>query len=138
LISGHVDVRHWDEVESAEVASLEYRSQMLSVRGITIRWLSKCGDDGTGSPQYGLRFFTAEPRGEIPIHAHAYHQTVYILTGRFKSWEFDSETDELVSEKLCGPGDFIYVPGMVPHGMKNISDTESGTFLCCICTPGKD
>ncbi len=32
-----------------------------------------------------------------------------------------------------GPGDSIYVPSMEPHGMRNISENEPGTFLCCIC-----
>jgi len=33
---------------------------------------------------------------------------------------------------VSGPGDFIYIPSLEPHGMKNISDTETATFLCCI------
>jgi quercetin dioxygenase-like cupin family protein len=27
----------------------------------------------------------------------------------------------------------IHVPSLEPHGMKNISDSETATFLCCIC-----
>jgi len=134
-MSGLIRMRKAEDVESAVVEALEYKGDQLPVKGITIRWLSKCGDDGTGSPAYGLRLFTAEPGGEIPIHSHAYHQTAYILTGWFESWEFDPNTDEIVQKRLCGPGDFIYVPSMVPHGMKNVSDNEPATFLCCICTP---
>ena len=37
-------------------------------------------------------------------------------------------------EKRClRSGDAIYLPSMEPHGMRNISDTEPATFLCCIC-----
>jgi quercetin dioxygenase-like cupin family protein len=134
-MSGVVTMQRAEDIENVMVEGLEYKGKMLPVKGIGIRWLSKCGDDGSGSPAYGLRYFTAEPGGEIPIHTHAYHQTVYILSGVFESWEFDPKTDEIIQKKLCGPGDFIYVPSMVPHGMKNISDAEPGAFLCCICTP---
>lgn len=33
--------------------------------------------------------------------------------------------------KITGPGDYIYVPSMEPHGMKNLGD-EPVTFLCRI------
>ena len=57
---------------------------------------------------------------------------MYILTGEFECWSFDPETDEISEKEVCGPGSFIYVPSMEPHGMKNTSDTEEATFLCCI------
>jgi quercetin dioxygenase-like cupin family protein len=103
------------------------------VERISIRGLSTYGDDGSGGPEYGLRFFTADPGGEIPIHSHFYHQTKYILSGRIDCWEFDSDTDDLVQSTSCGPGDSAYVPSFVPHGMKNVSDTEPASFLCRIC-----
>ena len=86
-----------------------------------------------GQPEYGLRLFTARPGGEIPIHSHFYVQTMYIVSGQFECWRFDPETDELAQTVVCGPGDSIYVPSMEPHGMRNISEKESGAFLCCIC-----
>ena len=58
---------------------------------------------------------------------------MYILTGRFQCHQYDPKTDEKVRSKDCGPGDTIYVPGMEPHGMRNLSDSEPGAFLCCIC-----
>ena len=61
---------------------------------------------------------------------------MYIVSGQFECWEFSRETDEIVNKRVCGPGDMVYVPGMEPHGMRNMSDTEPGTFLCCICTLG--
>ena len=91
------------------------------------------GEDGMGYPEYGLRYFTAQPGGEIPIHNHFYQQTMYILSGRFECYQYDPETDKPLKSMVCGPGDVIYLPSMEPHGMKNISDTEPATFLCCIC-----
>ncbi|MGD8952353.1 MAG: cupin domain-containing protein, partial [Desulfobacterales bacterium] len=66
-------------------------------------------------------------------HNHFYQQTMYILSGRFECYQYDPETDKPLKSMVCGPGDVIYLPSMEPHGMRNISDTEPATFLCCIC-----
>ena len=63
---------------------------------------------------------------------------MYIVSGQFECWQFDPGTDELVNTVICNPGDSIYVPSMEPHGMKNTSDTEEATFLCCICNVYED
>jgi quercetin dioxygenase-like cupin family protein len=119
--------------EEIIIDKFPYRGEYRKVKGIGVRWLSQHGDDGAGHPDYGLRFFTAQPGGEIPIHNHFYHQTMYILTGQFECHQYDPQTDEVVQSVICGPGDTIYIPSMEPHGMKNTSDTEPATFLCCIC-----
>jgi quercetin dioxygenase-like cupin family protein len=106
---------------------------MLPVTGISVRWLSRHGDDGSGYPEYGLRHFTARPGGEIPIHNHFYHQTMYILSGRFECYQYDPDSGRPLKSVVCGPGDVVYVPSMEAHGMKNLSDVESAEFLCCIC-----
>jgi quercetin dioxygenase-like cupin family protein len=125
-------------VEDIAIEKFPYRGRMREVKGISVRWLSKCGDDGHGSPEYGLRLFTAQPGGEIPIHNHFYHQTMYILEGEFECWSFDPASDELVEKKVCGPGSSIYIPSMEPHGMKNLSDRQVGRFLCCIANVYQD
>jgi len=127
-----MEVLNWKDKEDIEIKTFPYRGQQRPVKGISIRWLSQHGDDGTGNPEYGLRFFTAQPGGEIPIHNHFYHQTMYILSGQFECYQYDSQNDEVAKKVVCGPGDFIYVPSLEPHGMKNISDSETATFLCCI------
>jgi quercetin dioxygenase-like cupin family protein len=58
---------------------------------------------------------------------------MYILSGRFECYQYDPETDEIVKKSVCAAGDVIHVPSLEPHGMKNISDSETATFLCCIC-----
>lgn len=127
-----MEVKHWKECPDKTIDKFPYKGKQNDVKGISIRWLSKSGDDGNGYPEYGLRFFTAKPGGEIPIHNHFYHQTMYILSGEFECWSFDPKTDEITQKDICGPGCFIYVPSMEPHGMRNTSDTEEATFLCCI------
>ena len=117
------------DVEAQKVETAPYKGQDLKVEGVTIRWLSKVvGKDGIA---YGLRYFTVEPGGEIPIHNHFYHQTMYILTGEFECRGYDVETDKMVEKRICGGGDMVYSPSMEPHGMKNVGSTP-GSFLCCI------
>ena len=128
-----MEVVSWKDVEDVTIEKFPYRDKLNDVRGISVRWLSKFGEDDAGQPEYGLRFFTAQPDGEIPIHKHFYIQTMYIVSGQFECWRFDPTTDELVETSICNPGDSIYVPSMEPHGMRNTSTTEPGTFLCCIC-----
>jgi len=79
-----MEILSWKDKEDVEIKKFPYRGKQLDVKGISIRWLSKHGDDGMGYPEYGLRFFTAQPGGEIPIHNHFYHQTMYILSGQFE------------------------------------------------------
>lgn len=122
------------DVQGINVGSINYKGQPKEVKDVVVRWLSKEGQDSEGSPAYGLRLFTVGPGGVIPIHSHLYMQTMYILTGEFDCFSNDPETDEQTESKICGPGDAVYIPAMEPHGMKNLSSTESGSFLCCICT----
>jgi quercetin dioxygenase-like cupin family protein len=132
-----MDVIHWKDCEDKQIAKFPYRGEQLDVIGTSIRWLSKHGDDGHGYPEYGLRFFTIQPGGQIPIHNHFYHQTMFILSGEFECWQFDPQTDEQKQKFTCGAGASIYVPSMEPHGMKNVG-AEPGTFLCCICNVYED
>jgi len=125
-------ITHWKDCEDVKIEKFPYKGSFREVIGTSIRWLSKHGDDGHGYPEYGLRFFTIQPGGQIPIHNHFYHQTMYILSGKFECWEFNLETDVQTKKEVCGPGCAIYIPSMEPHGMKNISN-EPGMFLCCIC-----
>jgi quercetin dioxygenase-like cupin family protein len=133
-----MEVLNWKDIEDIKVEKIPYNGKMNDVKGVSIRWLSKTGEDKDGQPEYGLRYFTAQPDGVIPIHNHFYVQTVYILRGQFECWRFEPETDEMVEKVICGPGDAIYVPSMEPHGMRNLSETEPGTFLCCICNIYED
>ena len=123
---------HYTDCEDVIIDKFPYKGKDNDVVGTSIRWLSKHGNDGHGYPEYGLRYFTIQPGGYIPIHNHFYHQTMYILEGRFECWCFDSETDEIKETSIATPGDAVHIPSMEPHGMKNIGETPA-TFLCCIC-----
>ena len=126
-----MDVANFKDQEDVNIEKFPFKGTQRDVIGTSIRWLSKCGDDGTGYPEYGLRYFTIQPGGEIPIHNHFYHQTMYILSGQCECYQYDMEAEEKVKTCSVGAGDFIYIPSMEPHGMKNI-DQKPVNFLCCI------
>jgi quercetin dioxygenase-like cupin family protein len=107
-----------------------YRWKLLEVKDVSIKWLTQAGPED--SPEYGLRFFTVGPGGEIPIHNHFYIQTMYIMSGHLSVCSYDGETDETKEEKIAGPNDVVFIPSMEPHSAKNTNDTANATFLCCI------
>ena len=123
-----MDVANFKDREDVNIDKFPFKGTQRDVTGTSIRWLSKCGDDGTGYPEYGLRYFTIQQGGEIPIHNHFYHQTMYILSGKVECYQYDMESEEKVETCVTGAGDFIYIPSMEPHGMKNIGN-EPVNFL---------
>jgi quercetin dioxygenase-like cupin family protein len=123
--------------EDQRIDTYPYKGKPLKVKDVWIRWLSQAGLE-EDSPDYGLRFFTMGPGGYIPIHNHFYHQTMYILSGRLSVMSHNIKTDEVAEEKVMGPNDLVYIPTMEPHSMKNLSDTENATFLCCIANVYED
>jgi quercetin dioxygenase-like cupin family protein len=125
-----MEVFNVTERQEEKIETYPYKGKHLPVKDVWIRWLSQAGPEG--APEYGLRFFTIGPSGEIPIHNHFYHQTMYILTGSVKCLKHDPQTDQVIEEHILRPNDFVYIPSMEPHSMKNLSHEESVTFLCCI------
>ena len=132
ILKEELQTFNWKDVDETRIESHPYRAKTYNVKGISVRWLSKYGEDDVGRPEYGLRMFTAQPGGEIPIHNHFYVQTMYILTGNISVTTYDFETDEKVAEEQAGPNDVIFIPSMEPHSLSNMSDQEEVTFLCCI------
>jgi quercetin dioxygenase-like cupin family protein len=125
-----MDIVNARDVEETRIENFPYKGKSLKVTNVGIRWLSQAGPQEF--PEYGLRFFTVGPGGEIPIHNHFYVQTMYILSGQFTVYSYDGETDTQTREETAGPHDVIFIPTLEPHSMKNTSDTQDGTFLCCI------
>jgi quercetin dioxygenase-like cupin family protein len=123
-------VKNADDVQENKIGTYPYKGKPLQVVETWIRWLSQAGP--AESPEYGLRFFRIGPGGMIPIHNHFYIQTMYILSGKLSVMSHELETDAVLEEKIMGPNDFVFVPSMEPHSMRNVSESESATFLCCI------
>ena len=80
------------DVEDVKVGTITYKGQSSEAKGASVRWLSKVGQDAEGTPSYGLRLFTIAAGGQIPIHNHAYVQTMYIVSGQFECCELNPNT----------------------------------------------
>ena len=128
-----MDVFNVNDRDDKKIETYPYRAKPLEVKNVWIRWLSQAGPEG--APEYGLRFFTIGPGGQIPIHNHLYYQTMYILSGRVAIFAYDRQSDEVIQEKIMEPHDVVFVPSMEPHSMKNLSHSGNVTFLCCIANP---
>jgi mannose-6-phosphate isomerase-like protein (cupin superfamily) len=63
---------------------------------------------------------------------------MFILSGRLSVISYQGETDEKVEEKTVSAGDFVFVPSMEPHSLRNVSSSENATFLCCIANVYED
>jgi quercetin dioxygenase-like cupin family protein len=120
------------DVEARPVKTFPYKGKDHPVVGTTVKWLSQVGEPSL--PEYGLRFFTIEPGGYLPIHKHEYAQTEILISGKLVAAHYDNN-DEVIEEKEIGPGEFFYVGPMEVHGMKN-RGKEPATFFCCICVLG--
>ena len=131
-----MNVLNLSDTKETKIESFPYKGKPLKVNKVGVRWLSQAGPED--SPEYGLRFFTVGPGGEIPIHNHFYVQTMYILSGQLTVYSYDLETDEQTGEQEVGPNDAVFIPSMEPHSMKNTSETEGATFLCCIANVYED
>ena len=88
---------------------------------------------GDGYPENGPWGFTAHHGGASSTYKHFYIYTIYIFSGPAESASHDAETDRKAKGVVCGPGSSVVIPSLEPHGMRNLSDTEPATFLCCIC-----
>lgn len=119
-----------DERKDTKIETYPYKGKPLAVKDVWIRWLSQAGPEG--APEYGLRYFTIGPGGEIPIHNHLYYQTMYILDGQLEVCSHDPQTDEVVERRSMKANDFVFIPTMEPHSMRNTSESEPAHFLCCI------
>ncbi len=90
-----MQVLNWKDCEEIHIEQFPYKGKKRDVKGVTVRWLSQTGMDDMDQPEYGLRYFSVQPGGEIPIHNHFYIQTMYILSGKFECWRFETETEAL-------------------------------------------
>lgn len=129
-------VQNAKDVKKTKIETFPYRGKSYEVKEVWVQWLSQAGPKD--SPEYGLRFFTVGPGGEIPIHNHFYVQTMYVLSGSLTVISYHRETDEKVEEKRVPADSFIFVPSMEPHSIRNLSDAEDATFLCCIANVYED
>ena len=123
--------RNVSQVKSTQVTKFKSDGKTLVVKDTRIKWLThrKLGGDEY-QHNHALRHFTLGPGGEIPMHRHKYTQIMYMLTGKALCGAISREGE--LEEREVVPGDCIYTYSFEPHDVKNPSQTEPATFLCCI------
>lgn len=104
----------WSDIEGKTVTDPE-------AEGVTIRVLM---GENVGAPTFTMRHFEIAPGGRTPFHTHAWEHEVYVLSGRGKVRNKDSERE-------IGPDSFVYVPREEEHNFENTGDSPF-TFLCVI------
>jgi len=77
-----------------------------------------------GAPNFRIRYFCVEPRGNTSLDRHPHDHGVLILHGRASV----RLGDQWVT---VGPRDVIYVPGNEVHQFRALGDESLG-FLCVI------
>jgi uncharacterized RmlC-like cupin family protein len=75
-----------------------------------------------GAKGIHLQIVTIPPGGRAKAHKHNGHETaIYILSGESGMW-YGERLEKHLSVSV---GDFVYIPGGMPHLPYNLSNTES-------------
>ena len=82
---------------------------------------------GDAGPSISVLQNTISAKNGPPLHAHPFEEFFFILDGTFL-FEIGG------SQVQAAPGDFLHVPGNVPHAFQNTSDREGKVLL--IARPG--
>ena len=77
--------------------------------------------ENVGAQGLWFGMITIPPGGRTKAHFHEAHETaLYLLQGVVDMWY----GDRLEQYEECRAGDYIYIPGGVPHVAANRSETE--------------
>ena len=109
-------VGNYKDVKSEKVDHL-----LPGAKGANIRWL--IGDDL--GKNFLLRRYDFDANATIPLHTHSHEHQMYVLSGKGAVLDKDGEHQ-------IGSGDFVNIDNNELHGFKNLSSTESFTFLCIV------
>ena len=84
-----------------------------------------------GSNEIILRYFSLEPDGTSPHHAHDFPHLVKIEAGN------GVITDENGLEHQLKKGDYVFINDKEPHHLKN-TGTEPFDFICIVPQRGEE
>lgn len=80
-------------------------------------------------PKLQMHHTIIPPGGRNQRHYHITCDAgMYIIRGRMKMFFGPDHEKE---EVIVGPGDYVFVPQGVIHGVMNLSDTEPGELVGC-------
>jgi len=97
-------------VPQEEVATLQRLPYFLGISGRTV-----------GATGLSMHLVVIPPGARAEPHVHVGYETgIYVLEGRVRTrWG-----ENLEHEVVSGAGEFLFVPGGVPHDATNLSDVE--------------
>ncbi len=78
-----------------------------------------------GAPTFAMRVFGLAPSGHTPFHTHSFEHEVMILDGRIA---VTTPAGDLNPD----PGDVLLVMPDDKHQFRNLSDTDSASFMCLV------
>ena len=114
---------------SAQQPSILHANESLSgapLRMIgNVLWTKLATTDGHGS--LSVLQNTISAHNGPPLHVHPFEEFFYILEGSFV---FEIGDDSFAAD----PGDFLHVPGNIPHVFQNTTEREAKLLL--IARPG--
>jgi uncharacterized RmlC-like cupin family protein len=81
-----------------------------------------------------LQLASLPPGARSRAHLHAEHESAaYVIEGRLVLWF----GDRLEKRVAAGSGDFLYIPGGVPHLVANASDTQPAVTVLARSDPSE-
>lgn len=107
-------VVHYTKIEKEEVKS-------EGAMGIHVRWLIS---DKDGAPNFAMRLFEINPKGNSPKHQHAYEHEIFILEGNGKVVINEKEYE-------ISQGYVVFIPPNAKHTIINTGDKPL-KFICLI------
>jgi quercetin dioxygenase-like cupin family protein len=100
---------------------VEAKSADEGASKLKVRWLIT---KEMGAPNFAMRLFEMEPKGNSPLHSHPWEHEVYILEGQ--GIVVSNEGD-----KKFKAGDVVFILPNEKHQFKN-NGTMTLKFLCLV------
>jgi quercetin dioxygenase-like cupin family protein len=119
------------DVEPIQMKQVSYQGKQFEVKNTNMRWLTH---KNLGGEEYqhnhAVRHVTVGPNGDIPMHTHKHTHVWYMLSGNILATSLNQDGEK--EERKVGPGGFVYHYSFEPHALRNLSESESAIFICCI------
>ena len=99
-------------------------NRRLSIMGVA----AYCRVSGreTGGAYSVMEHIFAPGTGPAFLHMHPAQETVIIRDGTFETYCRGASGKET---KRLGPGEIHHIPSKIPHGLKNVGETEGRAFI---------
>ncbi|MGA7923888.1 MAG: cupin domain-containing protein [Thermoplasmata archaeon] len=99
-------------------------NRRLSIMGVA----AYCRVSGreTGGAYSVMEHIFAPGTGPAFLHMHPAQETVMIRDGTFETYSRGASGKET---KRLGPGEIHHIPSKIPHGLKNVGETEGRAFI---------